>query len=79
MPLSKFIAIDQDYDVVETKEFVFREESIGYLKERFEKERDALSKNNEDIIEEYIDTETGVAKLFYEDNGEILGYAMYAI
>jgi hypothetical protein len=38
-----------------------------------------MREKGEDIIEESIDRLHGVARLFYEDNGEVLGYAMYVV
>ena len=75
----KFLAINQDYEIIETNSFRFKDEATNYMTERFNKEVEAMRENNENIIEESIDRLHGVARLFYENKGEILGYAMYAI
>lgn len=75
----KFLAINQDYEIIETKSFRFNDDATEYLSERFKKELEAMRENNENIIEESIDRLRGVARLFYENKGEILGFAMYAL
>lgn len=75
----KFLAINQEYEIVESKSFKFRDEALTYLTERFNKELESMNNNNEDIIDESIDRVSGTARLFYEDNGEVLGYAMYVL
>lgn len=75
----KFLAINQDYDIIETKSFRFNDEATDYMAERFNKEAESMHEHKENIIEESIDRLHGVARLFYEDNGEVLGYAMYVI
>lgn len=75
----KFLAINQEYEVIETKSFRFQDEATNYMTERFNKEVEAMREKGEDIIEESIDRLHGVARLFYEDNGEVLGYAMYVV
>ena len=73
----KFLAITQDYEPIENVEFNNRNFAFDYMKKRFEKERNSLVENNENIIQD--DLEEDKAFLFYEDNGEILGFAMYII
>lgn len=75
----KFLAINQDYEIIETNSFRFKDEATNYMTERFNKEVEAMRENNENIIEESIDRLHGVARLFYEYNGEVLGYAMYVV
>jgi hypothetical protein len=75
----KFLAINQDYDIVETNSFRFKDEATNYMAERFNKEVESMREHKENIIEESIDRLHGVARLFYEYNGEVLGYAMYVV
>ena len=75
----KFLAINQDYEIIETNSFRLKDEATEYLSERFNKEVEAMREHNENIIEESIDKLHGVARLFYEYNGEVLGYTMYVV
>ncbi len=75
----KFLAINQDYDIIETNSFRFKDEATNYMVERFNKEVESMHEHKENIIEESIDRLHGVARLFYEYNGEVLGYAMYVV
>ena len=75
----KFLAINQDYDIIETNSFRFKDEATNHMEERFNKEVESMREHNENIIEESLDRLHGVARLFYEYNGEVLGYAMYVV
>lgn len=76
---NSLVVINQDYEIVEKKTFKNEKLAKKCLIERFQIEKDAMSKNNENIIESEILFDGLSARLFYEDNGEVLGYVMYLI
>jgi hypothetical protein len=76
---SSLVVISQDYELVEKKRFSDEESAKAGLVERFNKERSAMLENEENIIEDDILFDGLSARLFYEDNDEVLGYAMYVI
>ena len=76
---SNLAVISQDYEIVEKKIFKDEESAKAGLIERFNKERYAMLENKENIIEDEVFFDGLSARLFYEDNDEVLGYAMYVI
>lgn len=73
------IAINQEYDLIDSCSFDSEAEAMSYMHHRFKVEKEMMKINNEDIIEDDFSLDKESCRLFYEDKGEILGFVMYVI